>query len=76
MTFNELAELLLQIRGQSGRFATCPAPSFARARFARRARAALAMDSIDMTFDAAPGRLAFAEIPTTDIRSALTRATG
>lgn len=74
-TFNELAEMLQQIRGHSAPVRHIPRRLLrAGAPFSRRARAALAMDSIDMTFDAAPARRAFAEIPTTEIRSALTRA--
>jgi uncharacterized protein YbjT (DUF2867 family) len=76
-TFNELAEMLQQIRGHSGPVRHVPRRLLrSGAPFSRRARAALAMDSIDMTFDAAPARRAFAEIPTTAIRSALTRAVG
>jgi uncharacterized protein YbjT (DUF2867 family) len=76
-TFNELAELLQQIRGRSAPIRHIPRRLLrSGAPFSRRARAALAMDSIDMTFDAAPARRAFAEIPTTEIRSALTRAVG
>jgi len=38
---------------------------------ARQARAALVMDTLDMTFDPAPARREFPDLPTTDIRSAL-----
>ena len=38
---------------------------------ARQARAALAMDTLDMTFDPAPTRRAFPGLPETDIRQAL-----
>ena len=38
---------------------------------ARQARAALAMDTLDMTFDHTPARQAFPDLPETDIRSAL-----
>jgi uncharacterized protein YbjT (DUF2867 family) len=76
-TFNELAALLLQLRGQSAAIRHIPRRMLrAGAPFSRRARAALAMDNIDMTFDAAPARRAFAEIPTTEIRTALTQALG
>jgi len=75
MTFDELAELLQQIRGHAGHVRHVPRSLLrAGAPFSRRARAAIAMDTIDMTFDAAPGRRAFADIPTTEIHSALTRA--
>jgi len=35
------------------------------------ARAALVMDTLDMTFDPTPTRRAFADLPETDIRSVL-----
>ena len=38
---------------------------------ARQARAALAMDTLDMTFDLTPTRQAFPDLPETDIRLAL-----
>jgi hypothetical protein len=38
---------------------------------ARQARAALAMDSIDMTFDPSPARRAFPDLPNTDMPTAL-----
>jgi hypothetical protein len=38
---------------------------------ARQARAALAMDTLDMTFDPAPSRRAFPDLPETDIHTAL-----
>jgi hypothetical protein len=38
---------------------------------ARQARAALAMDTIDMTFDASSARLAFPDLPNTDMPTAL-----
>jgi hypothetical protein len=38
---------------------------------ARQARAALAMDTIDMTFDPAPARRAFPHLPNTDMPAAL-----
>jgi hypothetical protein len=38
---------------------------------ARQARAALAMDTLDMTFNPAPARRAFPDLPETGIRSAL-----
>ncbi len=39
---------------------------------ARQARAALVMDTIDMTFDPTPTRRAFPSVPNTDMPSALT----
>ena len=38
---------------------------------ARQARAALAMDTIDMTFDVSPTRRAFPDLPNTDMPAAL-----
>lgn len=73
-TFNELAELLQQVRGRPAKVRHVPRGLLrALAPFARQPRAAIAMDTIDMTFDAAAAR-AFAELPMTDIRAALTRA--
>jgi hypothetical protein len=42
-----------------------------RPALARQARAALAMDTLNMTFDPTPTRRAFPELPETDIRSTL-----
>lgn len=42
-----------------------------RPALARQARAALAMGTTDMTFDPAPARRAFPDLPNTDIPSAL-----
>jgi hypothetical protein len=38
---------------------------------ARQARAALVMDTVDMTFDPAPARRAFPDLPNTDMPTAL-----
>ncbi|MBA3808767.1 MAG: SDR family oxidoreductase [Solirubrobacterales bacterium] len=75
LTFLGLAELLQQLRGEKGSVRHVPRLMLrAGAPFSRRASAALTMDSIDMTFDAAAARGAFADIPSTDARSALSRA--
>jgi hypothetical protein len=37
----------------------------------RRARVALAMDTLDMTFDPSPTRRAFPDLPNTDMPTAL-----
>jgi hypothetical protein len=37
----------------------------------RRARAALALDTIDMTFDPSPTRRSFPDLPNTDMPTAL-----
>lgn len=41
--------------------------------FARQAQAAIAMDTIDMTFDAAAADWRLAELPMTDIQTALSQ---
>ena len=74
LTFNELAALLQRTRGRPAKVRHVP-PGLLRAMapFARQARAAIAMDTLDMTFDA-PARQAFADLPMTEIQAALTRA--
>ncbi|MBV8998500.1 MAG: SDR family oxidoreductase [Solirubrobacterales bacterium] len=55
LTFNELASLLKHARGQSGKVRHIPRPALQlAARFSRQARAAIAMDTIDMTFTPQP----------------------
>jgi uncharacterized protein YbjT (DUF2867 family) len=55
LTFNELAGFLQRARGESGNVRHIPRPALqAAARFSRRARAAIAMDTIDMTFTPEP----------------------
>src|SRR6185437_2489210 len=74
LTFNELAALLQRVRGRPAKVRHVP-PQLLRAMapFARQARAALAMDTIDMTFE--PGaRQAFTDLPMTQIHAAVTRA--
>jgi hypothetical protein len=44
--------------------------------FSRKASAAIAMDTIDMTFDAVSARGRFVDLPMTDVRSALDLASG
>ena len=72
ITFNELAALLHQEGGRPVKVRHIP-PWLLRsaAPFSRRARAAVAMDTIDLTFDA---RAAGADLPMTDIRTVLTQA--
>jgi uncharacterized protein YbjT (DUF2867 family) len=75
LTFNELAELLQRIRGRPARIRHVPRWLLrSMAPVTRQARAAVAMDTIDMTFDAAPHRNALADLPMTDIETALTQA--
>jgi NADH dehydrogenase len=76
VTFNELAELLQRTRGGSSPIRHVPRWLLrSAAPFARQPRAALAMDSVDMTFDAASARR-FADLPVTDLETALTQAIG
>jgi nucleoside-diphosphate-sugar epimerase len=55
LTFNELAASLQRARGESGNVRHVPRPVLrVAARFSRQARAAIAMDTIDMTFPPKP----------------------
>jgi uncharacterized protein YbjT (DUF2867 family) len=77
LTFNELAELLQRIRGRPARIRHVPRWLLrSMAPVTRQASAAVAMDTIDMTFDVAPHRNALADLdlPLTDIETALTQA--
>jgi NADH dehydrogenase len=75
LTFNELATLLQGLRGRPNKIRHVPRALLrAMAPFNRQPRAALAMDTIDMTFDARSVRHAFADLPMTDIRIALGKA--
>jgi uncharacterized protein YbjT (DUF2867 family) len=77
MTFNELADLLQRTRGRPQRVRHVPRWLLrSAAPFTRQAQAALTMDRLEMTFDAASARSAFSELPMTDIESALTQAIG
>ena len=74
LTFNELASLLQRLRGRPGVVRHVPrAVLRAVAPFARQARAAIAMDTLDMTFDASGAGEAPAQLPMTDVESALRR---
>jgi len=80
LTFNQVAALLQEITGRHGtvrhiprpalRAIACLAPGIKPA-LARQARAALVMDTLDMTFDSTRTRQAFPGLPTTDMQSAL-----
>jgi NADH dehydrogenase len=75
MTFNELAALLHKTLGYSAKTRHVPRWLLrAMAPVARQPRAAIAMDTIDMTFDAVTAHGAFADLPMTDIPAALARA--
>jgi NADH dehydrogenase len=79
-TFNQVAELLQEAAGRKAtvrhisrpalRAAACLSAAV-RPALARRARAALAMDTIDMTFDSTMTRRAFPALPKTDVASAV-----
>jgi NADH dehydrogenase len=80
LTFNEVAAILQQVTGCRGAVRHIPRPALqvtawltaaAKPALARQARAALAMDSIDMTFDSTPTRHALPHLPNTDMASAL-----
>jgi uncharacterized protein YbjT (DUF2867 family) len=74
LTFNELATMLQDIRGVGGKVRHVPRSALrAVAPFARQARAAVAMDTTDMTFDATLTRAAFGDLPMTDVRTGLAR---
>ena len=75
LTFNELAALLQRTRGRPAKIRHVPIALLrAMAPFARQARAAIAMDTLDMTFDAPAAHHALAEQPMTTIEAALTQA--
>jgi NADH dehydrogenase len=80
LTFNQFAALVLEDTGCRGTIRHIPRPALQalawlaagiKPALARQARAALAMDTLDMTFDPAPTRRAFPGLPETDLRSAL-----
>lgn len=71
LTFNQLAALLNQTRGSSARVHHIPRSVLrAMAPFSRQARAAVAMDTIDMTFHA-PSPSASDQPSITDLQTAL-----
>ncbi len=75
ITFNELAATLQHLRGRPTKIRHVPRALLrAMSPLNRQPRAALAMDTIDMTFDAIAARDAYADLPMTDIASALDRA--
>jgi NADH dehydrogenase len=74
VTFNELAALLQELRGRRGKIRHVPRWLLsAMAPFARQAQAAIAMDTIDMTFDSSVMPF-WPDLPTTDTRTALAGA--
>jgi uncharacterized protein YbjT (DUF2867 family) len=80
LTFNEFAVILQETTGYRGAVRHIPRPALrvmaaltaaVKPALARQARAALAMDTIDMRFDPAATRRAFPNLPNTSIHSAL-----
>ena len=72
LTFNQLAVIVQEAMGQRGAVRHIPRPALqamasaaaaVKPALARQARAALAMDTLDMTFDPAPTRRAFPACP-------------
>ncbi len=75
LTFNELAARLQRARGTEKRVRHVPRVALrVGALFDRRARAGLAMDTVDLTFDAAAARSAWADLPMTSVDVALRAA--
>jgi NADH dehydrogenase len=73
LTFDELAALLQDIRGSSATVRHVPRALLrVVAPFARQPRAALVLDTTDMTFDGVTARSRFPDLPLTDPRTALT----
>lgn len=79
-TFNQVAAILQEATGCRGAVRHIPRPALhamasltagIKPALARQARAALAMDTIDMTFDTTATRRAFPGLPSTDMPSAL-----
>lgn len=75
LTFNQLAALIQNVRGRPAKVRHVPRGLLrAIAPLARQPRAAMAMDTIDMTFDVAAAGHALVDLPMTDIQVALTQA--
>lgn len=75
LTFNQLVAIIQHVRGRSAKVRHVPRGLLrAIAPLARQPRAAIAMDTIDMTFDAAAAEQVLVEMPMTDIQVALAQA--
>ena len=79
-TPSQVAAILQEATGRSGALRHIPSPAlhtmaiataWLKPALARHARAALAMDTINMTFDSAPTRREFPDLPNTRMPSAL-----
>jgi uncharacterized protein YbjT (DUF2867 family) len=74
LTFNQLAALIQNVRGRPAKVGHVPRVFLrAIAPLGRQPRAAIAMDTIDMTFNVAAADQALVKLPMTDIRTALTQ---
>jgi uncharacterized protein YbjT (DUF2867 family) len=82
VTFNQFAAALLQAWGRPASVRHVPRPMLRamgflmrglKPGFAAQARAAVAMDTIPMTFDASKTRREFPDLPSTDLNTALER---
>jgi NADH dehydrogenase len=80
LTFNQVAAIVQDAAGRHGTVRRIPRPALRamagvtaaiKPALARQARAALAMDTLDMTFDSTAARRAFPGLPNTDMPSAL-----
>ncbi|MGN6796178.1 MAG: SDR family oxidoreductase [Streptosporangiaceae bacterium] len=80
LSFNQVADILRAITGVGAAVRHIPRPVLRamavitaglNPAFARQTRAAVVMDTIDMTFDPAPTRNAFPDLPITDMPTAL-----
>jgi NADH dehydrogenase len=80
LTFNQVAAILQETTGRHAPVRHIPRPALRamawltvgiKPALARQARGALAMDTIDMTFDPAPARRAFPGLPNTGMSSAI-----
>jgi uncharacterized protein YbjT (DUF2867 family) len=80
LTFNQVAAIVQEASGHRGTVRHISRPALhamamatgrLKPALARQARAALAMDTIDMTFDPSPTRQTFPDLPDTDMPSAL-----
>jgi NADH dehydrogenase len=77
LTFNDLARMLRDLRGRPKTIRHVPRWALhAMALFARQPRAAVAMDTIDLSFDASPARGAYADLPMTDLGNVLSESPG
>jgi hypothetical protein len=81
LTFNQLAAMVQEVTARRGVVRHVPMPVLRimglisgafSPQLARQARAAVVLDTLDMSFDAEPARREFPNLPITDARQALT----